>query len=90
MVSEKEKCVRDGRADILLELVRGREHYDRNLGIAEHGELLGLLEQTVSSLRVRYLPARLVLYLLHLHLSSPHYISLRFSFFFSFSNDTKT
>lgn len=55
-----------------VELSPGREDNERDLGIAENGELERLLQQTVPPLRERHLPARGVLYPLHLRFPSHH------------------
>lgn len=49
-----------------------REHDNGDLGIAENGELIGLLEEAVSSFRVSNLAIGGVLYPLDLDLTSSH------------------
>jgi hypothetical protein len=48
------------------------EEDERDLGVAEDGELVGLLEQAVPALGERHLPADLVLDPLQHHLPGPH------------------
>lgn len=48
------------------------EEDEGDLGVAEDGELVGLLEQAVPPLGERHLPADLVLDPLKHHLASPH------------------
>jgi hypothetical protein len=49
-------------ASELGELAGGGEDDERDVGIAEHGELLRLLEQPPAALRERHLPRRRALY----------------------------
>lgn len=42
--------LRGVRADILMKLVRAREHDNRNPSITQNRELVSFLEQTISSL----------------------------------------
>ena len=55
-----------------MELASAGEHNNRNLGIAENGELVGLLEKPVPSFRVCHLAVGGVLYPLDLDLPSSH------------------
>jgi len=48
------------------------EEDERDLGVAEDGELVGLLEQAVPALGEGHLPADLVLDPLQHHLPAPH------------------
>ena len=48
------------------------EEDERDLGVAEDGELVGLLEQSVPALGEGHLPADLVLDPLQLHLAATH------------------
>ena len=48
------------------------EEDERDLGVAEDGELVGLLEQSVPALGEGHLPADLVLDPLQHHLPAPH------------------
>jgi len=50
----------------LGELPRGGEDDERDVGIAQHGELLGLLEEAAAALGERDLPRRSALYPLYL------------------------
>jgi len=50
----------------LGELPRGGEDDERDVGIAENGELLGLLEEAAAALGERDLPRRRALYPLYL------------------------
>lgn len=59
-------------ASELKELAGGGENDERHLGVAQHGELLRLLEQPPAPLRERHLPRRCVLYLLYLYLLPRH------------------
>lgn len=49
-----------------------REDEDADVGVAEHGELLGLLEEPGSALAEGDLPVHLVLDLLQLNLATSH------------------
>lgn len=64
--------VRGGGANVLVELASTGEHYNRNLGITQNGELVGLLEKPIPSFRVSDLAVRRVLYPLDLDLTSSH------------------
>lgn len=64
------------RACEFVELSSGREDYERNLGIAENGELKSLLQKTAASLREGDLTARGVLYPPHLGFASHHFYCL--------------
>lgn len=55
-----------------MKLVVAGEHDDGDRGVAEHGELMGLLEDAVPPLRVGHLPVVNVFDLLYLHLPSSH------------------
>lgn len=66
--------VRGGRADVVIELVGAGDDDDRDLGVAEDGQLVGLLEETVASLGEGHLPVGGVLDPLDLDLPSSHSI----------------
>lgn len=55
-----------------MELAGAGEHNNGNLGIAENGELVGLLEKPIPSFRVSHLAVGGVFYPLDLDLSSSH------------------
>ena len=55
-----------------MELAGAGEHNNGNLGIAENGELVGFLEEAVSSFRVSDLTVGGVLYPLDLDLTASH------------------
>lgn len=61
-----------GRAAELVVLAGGGEHDDGDLGVAEHGELPGLLHDPRAALRVGHLPVGRVLDPLDLDLAPPH------------------
>lgn len=61
-----------GGAGELVELAAAGEDDGGDLGIAKHGELEGLLQQTVLPLRKGDLPIYLVLYSLQLYLPPAH------------------
>jgi hypothetical protein len=61
-----------GGAGELVELAARGEDDEADLGVAEHGELERLLEQPVAALGEGHLPARRVLYPLHLRLPPHH------------------
>jgi hypothetical protein len=61
-----------GVGGVLIELALGGEDDDGDLGVAEDGDLVRLLEQPVPALGEGHLPVYLVLYPLQLHLASPH------------------
>ena len=56
----------------LVELAAAGEDDERDLGVAEHGELVGLLEQAVAALGEGDLAVDLVLDPLQLHLAATH------------------
>jgi len=56
----------------LVELAAAGEDDERHLGVAEHGELVGLLEEAVAALGEGHLAVDLVLDPLQLHLPAPH------------------
>jgi hypothetical protein len=56
----------------LVELAAAGEDDERDLGVAEHGELVGLLEEAVAALGEGDLPVDLVLDALQLNPSPPH------------------
>ena len=68
--------VRDIRADKLVEFSSAGEHDQGNLSITENSDLLGFLENTISSLGIGHLPVSSVLNPLDLDLTTTH------SFFF--------
>ena len=51
-----EREIRGGRADKLVEFSSTGKHDDRNSCITKNGKFISLLEQTISSLRIRDLP----------------------------------
>lgn len=55
-----------GWAAVVCKLAGAGEHDDGDLGVAENGELLGLLHDAEPSLGVSHLPVGWVLYLLYL------------------------
>ena len=57
---------------VLVEAAAAGEDNEGDLGVAEHGELVRLLEQPVPALGERHLPADLVLDPLQLHLPAAH------------------
>jgi len=61
-----------GGAGELVELAARGEDDEPDLSVAEHGELVGLLEQPVAALGEGHLPARRVLYPLQLRLPPHH------------------
>jgi hypothetical protein len=61
----------------LVELAAAGEDDERDLGVAEHGELVGLLEQAVAALGEGDLAVDLVLDPLQLDASPPHADLLR-------------
>jgi len=64
--------VRGGGANVLVEFASAGEHNNRNLGVAENGELVGLLEKAIASFGVGDLAVGGVLYPLDLDLSTSH------------------
>jgi len=56
----------------LVELAAAGEDDERHLGVAEHGELVGLLEEAVAALGEGHLAVDLVLDPLQLDPSPPH------------------
>jgi len=62
----------------LVELAAAGEDDERDLGVAEHGELVGLLEQAVAALGEGHLAVDLVLDPLQLNPSPPHGDDLSF------------
>ena len=62
---------------VLVEAAAAGEDNEGDLGVAEHGELVRLLEQPVPALGERHLPADLVLDPLQLHLPAAHLFFLR-------------
>jgi hypothetical protein len=56
----------------LVELAAAGEDDERDLGVAEHGQLVGLLEEAVAALGEGDLPVDLVLDPLQLNSSPPH------------------
>ena len=76
----RERYLRGGRADILMEFSGTREHDNGDSGIAEHGELVGLFEEAVASLRVGDLPVGRILDSLDLDLPSRHGCNNRLGF----------
>ena len=60
------------RAGVLEQLAALGEDDDADVRVAEHGELVGLLEQALAALGEGHLPAHPVLDLLHLHPPTPH------------------
>jgi len=69
---EENANVRGGGANVLVEFASAGEHNNRNLGIAENGELVGLLEKAIASFGVSDLAVGGVLYPLDLDLSTSH------------------
>jgi hypothetical protein len=69
-------CRLPGAAE-LVELAAAGEDDERDLGVAEHGELVGLLEQAVAALGEGDLAVDLVLDPLQLDASPPHADLLR-------------
>jgi hypothetical protein len=61
-----------GVGGVLVELALGGEDDDGDLGVAEDGDLVRLLQQPVPALGEGHLPVYLVLYPLQLHLAAPH------------------
>lgn len=57
---------------VLVELSLWREDDDGDLGVAEDGDLVRLLEEAIAALGEGHLPVDLVLYPLQLHLAAPH------------------
>jgi hypothetical protein len=57
---------------ILVELSLGGEDDDGDLGVAEDGDLVRLLEEAIAPLGEGHLPVYLVLYPLQLHLPATH------------------
>ena len=75
MEEERERwlgTVRDIRADELVEFSSAGEHDQGNLSITENSELLGFLENTISSLGIGHLPVSSVLNPLDLDLPTTH------------------
>ena len=56
----------------LVELATAGEDDERHLGVAEHGELVGLLEEAIATLGEGHLAVDLVLDPLQLHPAPPH------------------
>lgn len=71
----RKQNVRGAGASIFVQLIRVREHDDRDLSITENGELASFLEKTTSPFGVRDLPVRVVLDLFDLYLSTTHIVS---------------
>lgn len=61
-----------GVSGVLVELALGGEDDGGDLGVAEDGDLVRLLQQSIPPLGERHLPVDLVLYPLQLHLPPPH------------------
>jgi hypothetical protein len=61
-----------GVSGVLVELPFRGEDDDGDLGVAEDGDLVRLLEQPVAALGEGDLPVYLVLYPLQLHLAATH------------------
>ena len=74
--------VRSGRANIIVDFISGGLHDEGDLSITQNRELLSLLEDPISSLRIRHLPVRLVLNQLDLNLPTTHFRNLASSSFF--------
>lgn len=72
MRSRSRSRLRGGRADVFMEFSGRGNHEERNLGVTENSELMGLLEDAVPSLGVSDLPIRHVLYPLDLDLTPRH------------------
>ena len=70
-VSKRDGVV-PGVCGVLIELALGGEDDDGDLGVAEDGDLVRLLEQPVPALGEGHLSVYLVLYPLQLHLAAPH------------------
>lgn len=58
----------------VVELAAAGEDDDGDVNVAQHGELLRLLYQSVPALREGHLPATLVFDSLYRYLSPPHWI----------------
>lgn len=72
---ERVNGLRGGGANVLVDFAGARNHDERDLGVAEDGELVGLLEESVPSLGVGHLPVGRVLYPPDLDLP-PRHLSL--------------
>ena len=75
-----------GVRGVLIELPFRGEDDDSDLGIAEDGDLVSLLEQPVAALGEGHLPVYLVLYPLQLHLAATHPDRFRFDLAVSLGN----
>ena len=82
---EREREVIPSAAE-LEELAAAGEDDESDLGVAEHGELISFLQQTISSFREGHLTIDLVLDPLQLHSPSPHSLSLSLSLSLSSSS----
>ena len=69
---KRELLVVPGGGGELEEAAAGGEDDEGDLGVAEHGQLVRLLQQPVPPLGERHLPAYLVLDPLQLYFPSPH------------------
>ena len=67
------KDVRSRRANILMNFISGGLHDEGDLSVTKNRELLSLLEDPISSLRIGHLPVSLVLYQLDLNLPTTHF-----------------
>lgn len=56
----------------MAEPAGGGEHDERDVDVAEDGELVGLFDETIATLREGHLAISVVLYLLYLELYSTH------------------
>jgi len=56
----------------MAEAIGGGEHDERDVDVAEDGELVGLLDEAIPPLREGHLPVRVVLDPLDLQLHAPH------------------
>lgn len=68
-------CLLPGAAAELVKLPAVGEDDESDLGVAEHGELVGFLEEPIPPLREGHLAINLVLDSLQLHPSPPHLLS---------------
>lgn len=75
---EEIRDMRDGGANVLVDLVSARNHDKRDLSITKNSEIMSFLEETISSFGVSNLPVSRVLNLLDLDLPSCH-ITISFS-----------
>ena len=75
MYAADQNLVRSPVIGVLVEAAAAGEDDERHLGVAQHGELVRLLEETVPALAESDLPVRRVLDALDLDLAPPRLVA---------------